>query len=40
MTLQDMEKDGAGVDWHPSAVTHKKAAAELTAFLRKLLAWG
>ena len=39
MTLQDMEKDGAGVDWHPSAVTHKKAAAELTAFLRKLLGW-
>ena len=31
--LQDMENDGAAVDWHPSAVTHKKAAEQLTAFL-------
>jgi len=31
--LQDMENDGIAVDWHPSVVTHKKAAEQLTAFL-------
>ncbi len=25
------EKDGIGADWHPSAITHKKAAAKLAA---------
>ena len=30
---QQEEKDGIGADWHPSAVTHKKAAAKLTAAL-------
>ena len=29
------EEDGIGADWHPSAVTHKKAAKKLTAALRE-----
>lgn len=33
---QQLESDGIGADWHPSAVTHKKAAAILTAALRAL----
>ncbi|MBO4626814.1 MAG: hypothetical protein J5645_02400 [Lachnospiraceae bacterium] len=36
LTLQDMERDGVVVDWHPSAVTHQKAAEEIAAFLRGL----
>jgi hypothetical protein len=36
LTLQDMERDGVVVDWHPSAVTHSKAAKEIAAFLRGL----
>ena len=28
------EEDGIGADWHPSAVTHKKAAKKLTAALK------
>ena len=31
---EQLEADGIGADWHPSAVTHKKAAALLTAALR------
>ena len=31
---QQLESDGIGADWHPSPVTHKKAAAILTAALR------
>ena len=31
---QQLESDGIGADWHPSPVTHKKAAATLTAALR------
>ena len=31
---QQLESDGIGADWHPSAVTHKKAAALLTEALR------
>ena len=27
---QQLESDGIGADWHPSAVTHKKAAEKLT----------
>ena len=34
-TQQD-EKDGIGADWHPSALTHKKAAAKLTAALKEI----
>ena len=33
---QQLESDGIGADWHPSAVTHKKAAALLTEALRSL----
>lgn len=33
---QQLEEDGIGADWHPSAVTHKKAAALLTEELRTL----
>ena len=29
------EEDGIGADWHPSPVTHRKAAKKLTAALRK-----
>ena len=29
------EEDGIGADWHPSAVTHKKAAKKLTAALKE-----
>ena len=29
------EEDGIGADWHPSPVTHKKAAKKLTAVLRE-----
>ena len=31
---EQLESDGIGADWHPSPVTHKKAAAILTAALR------
>ncbi len=31
---EQLESDGIGADWHPSAVTHKKAAVLLTAALR------
>ena len=34
-TPQNMEKDGAAVDWHPSAVTHRKAADKLIAYMRE-----
>ena len=33
---QQLESDGIGADWHPSAVTHKKAAELLTKALRSL----
>jgi hypothetical protein len=33
---QQLESDGIGADWHPSSVTHKKAAATLTAALKML----
>lgn len=33
---QQDERDGVGVDWHPSALTHKKAAAKLTAALNEI----
>ncbi len=33
---QQDEKDGIGADWHPSALTHKKAAAKLTAALKEI----
>ena len=33
---QQLEADGIGADWHPSAVTHKKAADKLTAVIPNL----
>ena len=33
---QQLESDSIGADWHPSSVTHKKAAATLTAALKML----
>ena len=33
---EQLESDGIGADWHPSAVTHKKAAALLAKELRTL----
>lgn len=33
------EADGVVVDWHPSAVTHKKAADKLSGFVRDWLGW-
>ena len=33
---QQLESDGIGADWHPSAVTHKKAAEKLTNYLFNL----
>ena len=33
---QQLESDGIGADWHPSALTHKKTAALLAAALRAL----
>ena len=34
-TPQNMEQDGAAVDWHPSAVTHRKAANKLIEYMRE-----
>ena len=33
---QQLESDGIGADWHPSAVTHKKAANKLVAVIPNL----
>lgn len=33
---QQLESDGIAADWHPSAVTHKKAAEKLTNYLVSL----
>lgn len=33
------EADGYSVDWHPSAITHEKAAAALCAEIRTWLGW-
>ena len=30
---QQLESDGIATDWHPSAVTHKKAASKLVMLL-------
>ncbi len=38
MPLQDAA-DGYGADWHPSAVSQQKAAAVLTAEIRRVMAW-
>ena len=32
---QNMEKDGAAVDWHPSAATHRKEAELLIRYMRE-----
>ncbi len=34
-----LESDGYAADWHPSVVTHDKAAALLTAEIRRLMDW-
>ena len=34
--IQQLESDGIAADWHPSAVTHKKAAEKLTSLICKL----
>ena len=33
---QQLESDGIGADWHPSALTHKKAAEKLSAVIPNL----
>lgn len=33
------QADGYAVDWHPSALTHRKAAEKLTAYIREWLKW-
>ena len=35
---EQLASDGIGADWHPSAVTHKKAATKLAAALKDFLA--
>jgi len=37
--LQDVERDGIGGDWHPSAKTHERMAEQLTAEIRDKLGW-
>lgn len=37
--MQDADKDGVAVDWHPSAATHEKAAEKLSAFIKDWLGW-
>ncbi|MBR4069257.1 MAG: GDSL family lipase [Clostridia bacterium] len=34
-----LAEDGYAADWHPSIVTHDKAAARLTAFVKELMRW-
>ncbi|SEU22927.1 SGNH/GDSL hydrolase family protein [Paenibacillus sp. NFR01] len=34
-----LEEDGYAADFHPSQVTHKKAAHKLTAYIRELMGW-
>lgn len=36
LTPQDFEKNGYGADYHPSAASHRAAAAELTKYIRSL----
>ncbi len=38
LTEQD-KMDGYGADWHPSKVTHQKAAKQLTEEIRKVMSW-
>jgi lysophospholipase L1-like esterase len=33
------KEEGLGCQWHPSALTHQRVAAQLTAVLRELLGW-
>lgn len=33
---EQLESDGIGADWHPSPITHKKAAEKLTGAIRSL----
>ncbi|MDE6851948.1 MAG: hypothetical protein K2J67_05605, partial [Lachnospiraceae bacterium] len=34
-----LEEDGLGTFWHPTPVTHQKAAAQIIAQARKLMNW-
>lgn len=36
---EQKKEDGFAVDWHPSAVTHNKAAEALSAYIRQQLGW-
>lgn len=36
---EQLPADGFAVDWHPSAVTHQKAAYALAAYIREWLGW-
>lgn len=37
--VQAADTDGVAVDWHPSVITHEKAAEKLSAFLKEELGW-
>jgi len=39
LTLHDTEKDGVGVDWHPSAASQRKAAEQFAAYMREQYGW-
>ncbi|MDO7908536.1 GDSL-type esterase/lipase family protein [Paenibacillus sp. JX-17] len=34
-----LPEDGYGADWHPSQITHRKAADRLTAHIKELMKW-
>ncbi len=36
---EQLEEDGRTADYHPTARTHDKAAAKLTAFIRDMMGW-
>ena len=36
---EQLPEDGYAADWHPTAVTHKKAADKLAAEIRRLMEW-
>lgn len=36
---EQLPEDGYAADWHPTAVTHKKAASKLAANIKELMGW-
>ena len=36
---EQIPDDGFGIDWHPSAITHQKAANALTVYIQEWLGW-